>query len=306
MVWLGVGSALVVLGCFIYYTRTVSAKAEAAGKSTDGEVSHPTVKENETAKAQSSTFQRAAPDEKASQRSKPMSSLSSTPSSESSNHQRVQKSTQQNGKPVVPTKPAPTPTHSLEPPRLKPPTFGPMPPPPRPTNGTALRPPPSAASMLRVPPTKVLANSSMAPSSLKPPPAKPSRKVVLAPGHSPLDWAALTSKPNHKLRGKDVPDNFIRVPPSMLKYHNGRKGRDAWTEYQGKVYNITPYLPFHPGGEAELMKGAGRDAAKLFMEVHPWVNWDGMLAECLIGILVAEGEEVEKPGTGGSHMEEMD
>ena len=54
------------------------------------------------------------------------------------------------------------------------------------------------------------------------------------------------------------------------------------------------------------MRAAGRDAAKLFMEVHPWVNWDGMLAECLIGILVAEGEEVERPGTDGSRMEEMD
>src|SRR3984885_7743516 len=136
MVWLGVGSALVVLGCFIYYTRTASAKAEAARKSTDGQASHPTVKENGIAKAQSSAFQRTAPDEKISQRSKPMSSHSSTPSGESSNHQRIQKSTQQNGKPVVSTKPAPTPTPSLEPPRLKPPTFSPIPPPPRPTNGT--------------------------------------------------------------------------------------------------------------------------------------------------------------------------
>ena len=92
----------------------------------------------------------------------------------------------------------------------------------------------------------------------------------------------LTSNPNHKLRGNDVPDNLIRVSPSILKWHNGRKERDACTEYQGKVHNITPYLPFHPGAEAELMKGAGRDASKLFMEVHPWVNWDGMLAECLI------------------------
>jgi cytochrome b involved in lipid metabolism len=116
----------------------------------------------------------------------------------------------------------------------------------------------------------------------------------------------LTSNPNHKLRGKDVPDTFIRVSPSMLKYHNGQKDRDAWTEYQGKVYNITPYLPFHPGGEAELMKGAGRRAAKLFMEVHPWVNWDGMLTECLVGILVAEGEEVEKAGIGASKLEDMD
>ena len=54
------------------------------------------------------------------------------------------------------------------------------------------------------------------------------------------------------------------------------------------------------------MKGAGRDTAKLFMEVHPWVNWDGMFAECLVAILAAEGEEVEKPGIGGNCMEEMD
>ena len=92
----------------------------------------------------------------------------------------------------------------------------------------------------------------------------------------------------------------------MLKHHNGRRGRDAWTEYQGKIYNITPYLPFHPGGPAELMKGAGRDGAKLFMEVHPWVNWDGMLTECLVGILVAEGEEVDKAGADSSKLDEMD
>ena len=77
----------------------------------------------------------------------------------------------------------------------------------------------------------------------------------------------------------------------MLKSQTGRKGKDAWTVYQGKVYNITPYLQFHPGGEAEIMKGAGRDSAKLFMEVHPWVNWDGMLSECLVGVLVAEDDE---------------
>jgi cytochrome b involved in lipid metabolism len=193
---------------------------------------------------------------------------------------------------------------NLEPPRLKPPTFSSMPPPPRPTNGTALRPPPSAASMLRVPPTKVLSNTSMAPSSVGAAPSKPSRKVILAPGHSPLDWAMLTAKPDAKLRGRDVPDTLIRVPPSQLRYHNGRKGRDAWTEYQGKVYNITPYLPFHPGGESELMKGAGRDAAKLFMEVHPWVNWEGILAECLVGILVSEGENTESATT--NKLDEMD
>ena len=102
-----------------------------------------------------------------------------------------------------------------------------------------------------------------------------------------------------------MPTNLIRITPSMLKYQNGRKGRDAWTVWQGKVYNITPYLPFHPGGEGEILRGAGKDSAKLFMEVHPWVNWDGMLGECLVGILVGEGEE-KADATNSGGLDEMD
>lgn len=33
------------------------------------------------------------------------------------------------------------------------------------------------------------------------------------------------------------------------------------------VYNITPYLPFHPGGEEDLMRVAGRDGTRLFSEL---------------------------------------
>jgi cytochrome b involved in lipid metabolism len=33
------------------------------------------------------------------------------------------------------------------------------------------------------------------------------------------------------------------------------------------VFNITPYLKYHPGGVSELMRGAGVDATKLFMHV---------------------------------------
>jgi hypothetical protein len=47
------------------------------------------------------------------------------------------------------------------------------------------------------------------------------------------------------------------------------------------------------------MKAAGRDGGKLFMEVHPWVNWEGMLGACLVGVLVSEGEE-------RSALDEMD
>lgn len=92
----------------------------------------------------------------------------------------------------------------------------------------------------------------------------------------------------------------------MLKEHN--KKDDAWSAFNGKVYNITSYLPFHPGGEKELMRVAGRDGTKLFGELclfysdsycwliqhacigltHPWVNVDFMLDACMVGFLVSE------------------
>ncbi|PVH89498.1 hypothetical protein DL98DRAFT_401881 [Cadophora sp. DSE1049] len=138
--------------------------------------------------------------------------------------------------------------------------------------------------------------SSSLSSSLAPPPThtsiptKPRRKVLLTPGHSPLDWARLSSSPTANLRGLPADTPYIRVPPSLLKQYTGRKGKDAWTVLGGKVYNITPYVPYHPGGGPELLKAAGRDGTKLFGEVHPWVNWEGMLEPCLVGIAVEEGD----------------
>ncbi|KAJ5095722.1 hypothetical protein NUU61_005078 [Penicillium alfredii] len=163
--------------------------------------------------------------------------------------------------------------------------------PPRPSAGSSLRPPPSAASGLRVPPSSSsqLSSSTLAPTAVKKPSAS-SRKVILGPGYSPLDWAARAAKPNNMLRGAGLPPGLLRVTPSMLKTQNGRKGRDAWTSYLGKVYNISPYAPYHPGGKGELLRGAGKDSAQLFQEIHPWVNWDGILSECLVGILVSEND----------------
>ncbi|KAI4245708.1 MAG: hypothetical protein LQ352_006516 [Teloschistes flavicans] len=181
-----------------------------------------------------------------------------------------------------------------------------------PTISSTLRPPPSAASTLRAPPPR--AQASLSPlavptASSLPLSKQPSKKVILEPGHSPLDWANLTHSPPSStyLRGDDVPPSLIRVPPSLLRYHNGRKGKNAWGVWQGKVYNLTPYMKFHPGGVDELMKGAGRekDGERLFLETHPWVNWEGLLGECMVGILVSEEEgNIVRKDSGG--LDDMD
>jgi cytochrome b involved in lipid metabolism len=61
-------------------------------------------------------------------------------------------------------------------------------------------------------------------------------------------------------------DTLLRIPPSVLKTHNKRD--DAWSAFNGKVYNITPYFSYHPGGEKELMRAAGRDGTKLFSTIN--------------------------------------
>ena len=189
-----------------------------------------------------------------------------------------------------------------------------MPPPrlPLPRNAVASgsrQPPTSSTSALRVPSTGPLPNRG--PTNLVPPPnslaapitsatsiPNPRKKITLGPGYSPLNWAELT-RTSSNLSGVD---KLMRVTPSLLKQMNGRKGKPAWSIYQGRVYNITPYLPYHPGGEGELRRAAGKDGSKLFAEVHPWVNWEGMLAACVVGIMVGEGEGDAAP----SPLDEMD
>ncbi|KDR76136.1 hypothetical protein GALMADRAFT_139878 [Galerina marginata CBS 339.88] len=156
---------------------------------------------------------------------------------------------------------------------------------PRILSDSELMPPPPLPSLAVRQPGVPPSNSLAVPLTTTKPPPKPSKKsgkVALSPGHSPLDWAALKSS-GADLRGVDT---LMRIPPSLLKQHNKRD--DAWSAFNGKVYNITSYLPFHPGGEKELMRVAGRDGTKLFATTHAWVNVDFMLDACLVGFLVAE------------------
>ncbi|XP_062535498.1 cytochrome b5 reductase 4-like isoform X1 [Armigeres subalbatus] len=112
----------------------------------------------------------------------------------------------------------------------------------------------------------------------------PRNKTALKPGHSLMDWIRLGNS------GADLAGTGGRVRPvqhSELAIHN--KPGDMWMAIRGKVYNVTSYLDFHPGGVDELMRGAGKDATNLFDEVHAWVNYESLLAKCYIGPLRSTG-----------------
>ncbi|RVD86163.1 uncharacterized protein DFL_004453 [Arthrobotrys flagrans] len=217
--------------------------------------------------------------------------------------------------------PLPVPKLAAGPPSSSPPSL--MPPPPipirRPTgsssaasarnaqyarpgasSSSSLAVPPSASS-LSVPPLGIPQPSSLQlPPTHSHPPPKPRQKVLLTPGHSPLDWA------NHQ---KTLPYTPLRrITPSELSTHGARKNetKTYWTVLEGRVYDMTPYLPYHPGGEKELLRVAGKDGTKLFNLTHSWVNWENMLRGCEVGILVSENEG-SKMGCGGEEdLETMD
>ncbi|XP_026321156.1 cytochrome b5 reductase 4 isoform X2 [Hyposmocoma kahamanoa] len=117
----------------------------------------------------------------------------------------------------------------------------------------------------------------------------PRNKCALQPGHSLMDWIRLGNS------GKDltgVGGRIRPVSPAELASHNTQK--DAWLAIRGRVYNVTHYLAYHPGGPEELMRGAGIDATQLFDKVHPWVNYDSLLAKCLVGPLQVDLPSAEE------------
>ncbi|XP_044277621.1 cytochrome b5 reductase 4 isoform X2 [Varanus komodoensis] len=123
------------------------------------------------------------------------------------------------------------------------------------------------------------------PSSAFPAPASQQRvalagrsKVPLKPGRSLMDWIRLTKS------GKDLAGlkgRLVEVTEEELAKHNTKD--DCWICIRGLVYNVTPYMEYHPGGEDELMKAAGADGTDLFDQVHRWVNYESMLKECMVG-----------------------
>ncbi|XP_041844761.1 cytochrome b5 reductase 4 [Melanotaenia boesemani] len=114
-------------------------------------------------------------------------------------------------------------------------------------------------------------------------------KVALKPGHSLMDWIrfAKSGKDLTGLRGR-----LIEVTQEELQKHNTRD--DCWTCIRGMVYNVTPYMDYHPGGEEELMKAAGIDGTDLFDQVHRWVNYESMLKECLVGRMATKAPTAVK------------
>ena len=63
-----------------------------------------------------------------------------------------------------------------------------------------------------------------------------------------------------------------------------KKKSDAWLVISGKVYDITKWIDNHPGGDI-IMKGAGKDATKMFKAIGHSSDSTKILKKLYIGKL---------------------
>ncbi|KAF5737946.1 cytochrome b5 domain-containing protein RLF-like [Tripterygium wilfordii] len=91
--------------------------------------------------------------------------------------------------------------------------------------------------------------------------ATPRAKVPFEKGYSPMDWLKLT-RTHPDLAGLKGQSNKRLISMNEVRQHQTEGS--MWTVLKGRVYNLSPYMKFHPGGVDTLMKGVGKDCTSLF------------------------------------------
>lgn len=122
---------------------------------------------------------------------------------------------------------------------------------------------------------------------------KASRKTAVSPRHrfGLHDWKRLLAASKDLAQRRGAP---IRRDITMEEVRQHNKNHDGWIVLRGRVYNIGPYLPYHPGGAGIFKSVLGKDATTLFDKYHRWVNIDGLVGPLLLGF-VAMSKPAKSP-----------
>ena len=72
---------------------------------------------------------------------------------------------------------------------------------------------------------------------------------------------------------------------SLEELNNHKTKDDLWISINDKVYDITKYLDYHPGGASILLENGGKVATEEFNYNHPWVNIKNLIGKLQIGFL---------------------
>lgn len=108
-------------------------------------------------------------------------------------------------------------------------------------------------------------------------------KVPLKPGRSLFHWAKRCDAEPDLAGRRGAPFRTISI--DELQRHSTLD--DGWCAISGRVYNVTPYLEYHPGGAAIFAQVLGDDATDAFAQYHPFVNAHELCGALELGTLAA-------------------
>eukprot|EP00294_Goniomonas_avonlea_P017602 CAMPEP_0114561006 /NCGR_PEP_ID=MMETSP0114-20121206/11771_1 /TAXON_ID=31324 /ORGANISM="Goniomonas sp, Strain m" /LENGTH=136 /DNA_ID=CAMNT_0001746607 /DNA_START=13 /DNA_END=423 /DNA_ORIENTATION=- len=81
-----------------------------------------------------------------------------------------------------------------------------------------------------------------------------------------------------------------KITAEELAKHN--LADDCWFVINGKVYDVTKFLPDHPGGDAILVESAGGDATQAFEDI----GHSDDAREQMAGLLIGDFDSKDKSG----------
>ncbi|MBA0743550.1 hypothetical protein Gogos_006216 [Gossypium gossypioides] len=125
----------------------------------------------------------------------------------------------------------------------------------------------------------------------------PRTKVPFEKGYSQMDWLKLTQT-HPDLAGLKGQSNRRLV--SMSEVKQNQKEGSMWTVLKGRVYNISPYMKFHPGGtyvvfQLQFDKSVDHYATEfsnLFIRVGLNETIDQRRARYLVSLDISIGDEL--------------
>eukprot|EP00405_Crypthecodinium_cohnii_P025298 CAMPEP_0206495084 /NCGR_PEP_ID=MMETSP0324_2-20121206/48212_1 /ASSEMBLY_ACC=CAM_ASM_000836 /TAXON_ID=2866 /ORGANISM="Crypthecodinium cohnii, Strain Seligo" /LENGTH=124 /DNA_ID=CAMNT_0053979061 /DNA_START=22 /DNA_END=393 /DNA_ORIENTATION=+ len=84
------------------------------------------------------------------------------------------------------------------------------------------------------------------------------------------------------------------VSEGELKRHRRSEGQRVWIALHGLVYDVTDYLPYHPGGGDLIEEAAGRDGTAGFEDTDHSANSRTQKLIKLVGVLSGQEEYVSE------------
>ncbi len=99
---------------------------------------------------------------------------------------------------------------------------------------------------------------------------------------------------NHQPRTQPVSE---QLTGEEVAKHSSEK--DCWVIVNGRAYDVTEFMPEHPGGAKIILKYAGKDATETYAPIHPpdtldkYLPKDKHLGEVNMSTVKKEQEEVD-------------